>query len=130
MHTAPDPGVVAVRARSRDAGVCAARPSDRRQRKRLLVGEVAEENSRSRTVEAGVPGRVFRMRRRVDERQPVRIRSRVRIAIGVRQRDRGHRPPGHFARNVSVESLGAPGGDRRVRHRDIQDREEPVAVGH
>ena len=77
-----------------------------------------------------MPGRVFRVRRRVDERQPVRIRSRVRIAVRVRQRDRGHRPPGHFVRNGAVESLAAPGRERRVGHRDVQDREKPVAVGH
>ena len=92
--------------------------------------EVAEENRRGRAVEAGMPGRIFRVRRRVDERQPVRIGSRVRIAVRVRQRDRGHRPPGHFVRNGAVESLAAPGGERRVGHRDVQDREQPVAVGH
>ena len=130
MHAAPDPGVVPVRARLRDAGVRAARLSGRRQRKRLCVVEVAEENGRRRTVEAGVPGRVLRVRRRVDERQPVRIGSRVRIAVGVRQRDRGHRPPGHLGRIGAVGSLAAPGGERRVGHRDVQDREQPVALGH
>ena len=91
---------------------------------------MAEENGRSRAIETGVPCRVFRVRRRVDERQPVRIGSRVRIAVGVRQRDRGHRPPRHFVRNAAVESLAAPGGERRVGHRDVQDREKPVAVRH
>jgi hypothetical protein len=61
VHTTPDPGVVTVRARLHDAGVRAARLSDRRQRKRLLVIEVAEENGRSRTIETRVPGGVFRV---------------------------------------------------------------------
>ena len=56
VHTAPDPSVVTIRARSRDAGVRAARLSGRYQRKRLLLAsKVAEENGCSRTVQAGVP---------------------------------------------------------------------------
>ena len=50
VHAAPDPGVVPVRARLRDAGVRAARLSGRRQRERLSSSEVAEENGRSRAV--------------------------------------------------------------------------------
>ena len=129
VHTAPDPAVVTVRARLRDAGVGAARLSGRRQRKRLSSPEVAEKNGRSRTVEAGVPGRVFRVRRSVNERQPVRIWSSKGIAVGVRQRYRGYRPPSHGVRIGAVESLGAPDGERGIGHRDIQNRKKPIAVG-
>src|SRR5580704_15074054 len=59
MQTAPDSGVVTVRARLRDAGVGAARLSDRRQRKRLASSELAEENRRTRAILTGMPGRVF-----------------------------------------------------------------------
>ena len=70
MHPAPDPPVVTVRARLRNAGVRAARLSGGRQHKRLCVIEVAEQNSRGRAVLSGVPGRIFRVRGRGDQRQP------------------------------------------------------------
>ena len=127
VHAAPDSGVVTVRARLRDAGVRAVRLTGGRQRKSLLWSEVTEENGRSGTIEAGVPGRIFRVRRSVDERQPGRIGSRIRIAVSFRERDRSHRPPCHFHRNGAVESLGAPDRERRVGHRDVQHREKPVA---
>ena len=98
VHTAPYSSVIAVRARLRDAGVRAARLSGCCQCKGLFVVEGAEEDGRSRTVLAGVSSWVFRVCRRVYEGQPVRIRNRVRIAVRVRQWDRGHRPPGHKVR--------------------------------
>ncbi len=54
----------------------------------------------------------------------------VRIAVGVRERDRRDRPPRHFDRIGAVESLCAPDGECRVGHRDVQDREQTIAVGH
>ncbi len=47
----------------------------------------------------------------------------------VRQRNRGHRPPGHFTRSGAVESFAVPGRERCVGHRDVKDREQPVGVG-
>ena len=61
VHTSPDPCNIAVQACSRNARVAAAGLSIRRQRKRLFIVEVAEENGRSRTVKARVSGWVFRM---------------------------------------------------------------------
>ncbi len=80
VHSAPDPGIVTVRACLHDVGVRAARLTGGRQRKSLLWPEVTEENGRSGAVEAGVPGRVFRVGRGVDERQPGRIGSSIQIA--------------------------------------------------
>ena len=61
---------------------------------------------------------------------PARIGSGLRIAVGVRERDGGHRPPGHFGRHRTVETLAGPGGDRGLGHGDIQDGQKPVAGGH
>ena len=70
------------------------------------------------------------MRRRVEEREPTRLWNGVRITVGIRQRDRGYRPPRHFEWNGAVEPLSAPDGERGVGHGDVQDRKEPVVVGH
>ena len=80
VHSAPDPSIVTVRACLRDVGVSAVRLTGGRQCKNLLWPEVTEENGRSGAVEAGVPGRIFRVRRGVDERQPGRIGSSIHIA--------------------------------------------------
>ena len=89
VHPAPHPSVVAVRARLRDAGIRAVRLSSRREGERLCVPKMTAKNGRSRPIEAGVPGRIFGVRRRVDERQPVGIMTggarpcgRVRAANG------------------------------------------------
>ena len=87
VHATPNSSLVTVRARLRDAGIGAARLTGGRQGEGLLGREVAEQNGRSCTVEAGVPGRVFRVRRGGDEWQPVRIGDGIRIAVGVCQRD-------------------------------------------
>ena len=87
VYTAPDPAIVTIRACLLDAGVRAARLACRRQRKSLHRSEVAEENGRSATILAGVPGRILRMGRSIDERQPVRISRSIRIAVGFRHGD-------------------------------------------
>src|SRR5215207_5173592 len=66
VHAAPYAGVVAVFARQRDAGIRAWWLRGRRKGKRLGVAEVTEKNGCSRPIEAGVPGRIFRVRRRAD----------------------------------------------------------------
>ena len=50
--------------------------------------------------EAGVAGRVLGVRRRRDQRQPVRVWRRVRVAVGVRLADRGDRAPEEVLRLV------------------------------
>src|SRR5262245_47419337 len=113
VHTTPDSSAVTIGARLGNAGIRPVRLPGRCQRKRLLLTrEVTEENGRSRTVRAGVPGRIFRMRRRGEEREPTRIWNGVRIIVGIRLRDRGYRPPGHFERNRGVEPLSAKDGER------------------
>jgi hypothetical protein len=127
----PNPGVVTVRACLRDAVVRASRLSGRCQCKRLLLSsKVAEENRRSRSIQAGMPGRIFRVRWGIYQGEPPRLRKSVRITVGICQRNGGDRPPGHFEGDVPAESLGAPGGAHCVGHRDVQDPEKPVAVGH
>ena len=69
VHAAPDPGVVTVRARLRDADIGAARLSGR-QGERLVVTELAEENGRSRSILTWMTGWILRVARRVDERNP------------------------------------------------------------
>jgi len=61
VHTSPHPHSIAVQACSRNLGVRAAGLSKRRQRKRLFIVEVAEENGRRRTGKARVSSWVFRM---------------------------------------------------------------------
>ena len=64
MHPAPDPRVVAVRTRPRDAGVGPGRQIARRrprcQRERLCVVEMTEEDGRRGAVLPGMSGRIFR----------------------------------------------------------------------
>ena len=81
VHAAPDSGVVTVRARLRDAEVFAARLSGRRQGERLAVIELAEENGRRRSILTWVAGWILGVARRGDERFPVWIRLRQRIAV-------------------------------------------------
>ena len=87
VHPAPDARVVSVRSRLRNAGICAIRPSRRRQSERLVIGEVAEEYGRRRPVQTRMAGGILGVARRIDERQPARLGGRVRIAVGVRQRE-------------------------------------------
>ena len=47
----------------------------------------AEKNRRTRAIQTGMPRRIFRVSRCVDERQPGRIGSRAGIAVRIRQRD-------------------------------------------
>ena len=56
VHSAPDPGIVTVRACLRDAIVRAGRLTGGRQAKSLLWPEVTEENGCSGAVLAGAPG--------------------------------------------------------------------------
>ena len=68
VHSTPYPGVVSIRPCLQNARVRAIGLTGSRQRKGLPGWEVAEEDRRSGAVEAGMSGRVFRMRRRIDER--------------------------------------------------------------
>ena len=81
VHAAPDPGVIPVGARVHNARVCPTRLPGRRQRKRLSSSEVAEKNGGRRAVLTWMPGGILRVRRRVDERLPARLGSRVWIAV-------------------------------------------------
>ena len=128
VHAAPDAGVVPVGARLRSAGVGPARLAHRRQRERLAVIEVAQEHGGGGAVETGMPGRVFRVRRRGEERQPVGIGHGVGVAIGLRQGNRRDGTPGHFRCHGPIEALGGPDGDGGIGHRDVQRREEPGAL--
>ena len=87
VHSAPDPGVVSVRAGLRDIAVRAVRLTGGRQHKNLLWPEVSEQNSCSGAVLAGVPGRIFRVGRGGDERQPCCISGSIHIAVRVRHWD-------------------------------------------
>jgi len=87
VHAAPDSRLVPIRTCLRDAGIRTARLPVRRQRERLPVAEVGEENGRSRAVLARMPRRVFRVRRCGDEREPARIGNRRGITVGVRERN-------------------------------------------
>src|SRR5439155_9997598 len=118
VHAAPEPAVISVRARLRDAGVHAGRLTGCRQSKGLFWPEVTEQNGRGGTVETGVHGRVFRMRRGGDEWQPGRIGNSDWIAVCVCERDGSHRPPSDFGWNGAIESLSAPDCQRRVGHGD------------
>src|SRR5438105_14100778 len=77
-----------------------------------------------------MPGRIFRMRRGGDKRQPVWIESRIWITVEVGQRNSGHRPPRHFGRNRAVPALGGPDSERGVGHRNIEYAEKAIGVGH
>src|SRR5436190_5679185 len=78
VHASPHPRVVAVGARLRDAGIRAAGLSVCRQREHLLVVKIPQEHGSRCTVLTGMSGRVFRVRRCDDERQPAWIRSGIR----------------------------------------------------
>jgi hypothetical protein len=85
VHATPYSGAIPIRPGLLDARIRAVRLTGSRQRKHLFWPEVTQENRRSRAVLARVPRRIFGMRRSVDERQPVRIRKSVGIAVTGRQ---------------------------------------------
>ena len=81
VHAAPHSRVVAVSARLPDARIRAVRLSGRRELECLSVAEVRKQNARGRPVETGMPGGIFRVGRRSDERYPGYVGNRARVTI-------------------------------------------------
>ena len=129
VHASPDPRGVPIRSRLRNAVVCATRLSV------VVSMNVCSSSKWFRRTVAAAPLRLgcpagYSGCDGVFMSCPAEIRDGVRIAIVVRQWDRGHRPPGYYIRITAVGLFAAPSGERGIGHRDVQDREQPIGVGN
>ena len=85
----------------------------------IVVAKIMLQHRRGGTVDARVCGDVFRVRLSGDERGPIWIGRRLRIAVPA-QSDRGDRPPRDGRGVCSIGPLASPGRDDGIGSRDGQ----------